>query len=553
LADISVSKTNPRKLIDEVGLQELIDSIREKGVIQPILLRANGTAGKYELVCGERRYRASVAIQVAFKSRNEIPAYIRELTDDEAFDLQITENLQRKDVHPLDEAIAYKRLQDKDPARNTVQEMATRFAKSQAYITQRLSFNNMIPEFQKEFYEGKFATGHAVLLSRLTKEDQFRVKKEARGGYYFNTVDGLYEWIERNIVHNLGKANFKQDDAILYPEAGACLTCPKRTGSNRLLFPDIKENDRCMDAKCFAKKSDLIFQVKLREIIETRPEVQMIMSSNHDSDKEAVKLTESLGVKVLKDGAWETYSNRGHTKKAKGFYLNGYHKGEIADIYLPGKDKDGKKIEGPEKPAAVQIAEINERERRNKELDLEKVHKVTLEKLQLVKDLKNPQCKLKSPWDRAIMVFLLLTEAADYQARDKIKSALKTLPKQPAYSARGYKFDYFEKLGKISDSEINFIIRTICLEKYGNPKIINSIDEKSTTLRLIASYAGIDLKSIEAAQADIAVKRQDRVKKRIADLQVKKKESASKKPKAAAAATAKVSVKKVVTKKKKSK
>ena len=104
LAKIRESKTNPRRFFDEAKLAELADNIRQHGVLQPILLRPlpEGEAGTYELVAGTRRYRAS-----KLAKRDSIPATVRELTDAQALELQVIENVQRVDVHPLDEAQGY--------------------------------------------------------------------------------------------------------------------------------------------------------------------------------------------------------------------------------------------------------------------------------------------------------------------------------------------------------------------------------------------------------------------------------------------------------------
>jgi len=100
LAKIRESKANPRRFFDEAKLAELAENIRQHGVLQPILLRPlpEGEAGTYELVAGTRRYRAS-----KLAKRESIPATVRELTDAQALELQVIENVQRVDVHPLDE------------------------------------------------------------------------------------------------------------------------------------------------------------------------------------------------------------------------------------------------------------------------------------------------------------------------------------------------------------------------------------------------------------------------------------------------------------------
>src|SRR5579859_345668 len=118
LAKIRESKTNPRRFFDEAKLAELADNIKQHGVLQPILLRPlpDGEAGTYELVAGTRRYRAS---QLA--KRESIPATVRELTDAHALELQVIENVQRVDVHPLDEAQGYAALIELQPDTYTVE------------------------------------------------------------------------------------------------------------------------------------------------------------------------------------------------------------------------------------------------------------------------------------------------------------------------------------------------------------------------------------------------------------------------------------------------
>jgi len=132
LEKIRESKTNPRRFFDEAKLAELADNIRQHGVLQPILLRPlpEGEAGTYELVAGTRRYRAS-----KLAKRDSIPATVRELTDAQALELQVIENVQRVDVHPLDEAQGYAALIELQPDTYTVETIASRVGRSPAYVS----------------------------------------------------------------------------------------------------------------------------------------------------------------------------------------------------------------------------------------------------------------------------------------------------------------------------------------------------------------------------------------------------------------------------------
>ncbi len=114
LADIQPSGFNPRKRFDEAALYELAESIKRQGVLQPITVRPVDGTDRYGIVFGERRYRASV-----IAGRDEIPAIVTELSDEEAEEMAITENLQRKDVTPVEEAAAYQRLIESGRGRNS--------------------------------------------------------------------------------------------------------------------------------------------------------------------------------------------------------------------------------------------------------------------------------------------------------------------------------------------------------------------------------------------------------------------------------------------------
>ena len=139
VANIQPSNYNPRKRFDETGLDELAESIKQQGVLQPITVRPIANTGRYEIVFGERRYRATV-----IAGSEEIPAIISELSDEEAQEMAVTENLQRKDVTPTEEANAYKQLIDS--GRHTVETLSVLFGKSENYIRTRLNFSTLIPE-----------------------------------------------------------------------------------------------------------------------------------------------------------------------------------------------------------------------------------------------------------------------------------------------------------------------------------------------------------------------------------------------------------------------
>jgi ParB family chromosome partitioning protein len=254
-AQLYPSKTNPRKTFDSDKLKEMADSIRNVGLIQPIVARP-GEEGKYEIVAGERRWRAA---QIA--EREELHVIIREMTDAEVIEAQVTENLVRVDVHPYEEMQGMMSLMKLDSERYTVQELAAKFGKSVSFIVQRLSLGNLIPEALEQFRNDEIGFSHALLIARLDPEEQEIALQHAFSSVYVDgkqekrlaTVAELRSYIQKNIALSLASTLFDREDAALYPEAGSCLSCPKRSGYNTHLFPDISD-DTCYDGTCYSEK-----------------------------------------------------------------------------------------------------------------------------------------------------------------------------------------------------------------------------------------------------------------------------------------------------------
>src|SRR5215831_8866489 len=144
LTSIKVSKTNPRKSIDPKRLAELADDIKRRGVQEPVLLRPlAGSPDKFQIVFGERRFLASEKADQA-----TVPAIVREMSDDEAYELQVIENLQREDLHPLDEADAFYRLykkafKEKKRHDESLAFVAGQVAKPVELIAQRMKLRDL--------------------------------------------------------------------------------------------------------------------------------------------------------------------------------------------------------------------------------------------------------------------------------------------------------------------------------------------------------------------------------------------------------------------------
>ncbi|MGA9774243.1 MAG: ParB/RepB/Spo0J family partition protein [Blastocatellia bacterium] len=247
--------TNTRTVFKQESLDELAASIRLRGVLQPILVRQNGA--RFQIIAGERRFRAS---EIA--GLQEIPANVRGMSDAEALDAQLIENLQREDVHALDEADGFLRL--KETFNLEISDIAQRVAKGPQYVARRLSLTNLIKEAREDFRGELITLAHALEISRLSPEIQpyalaacyeskyvWNEKEQARTQVAdkempVRHVRFLQAWIEKNIHLNLKRAPFKLDDSRLRGDGLTCIECPQRSGFNQSLFHDIKDEDTCM-------------------------------------------------------------------------------------------------------------------------------------------------------------------------------------------------------------------------------------------------------------------------------------------------------------------
>lgn len=163
LSDLRVNPYQPRKIFDEEALQELAESIKEHGVIQPIIVKKSIKG--YEIVAGERRYRAS---QLAGKET--IPAIIRDFTDEQMMEIAVLENLQRENLNPIEEAEAYKNLMQ---SLNLNQEqLAKKVGKSRSHITNILGILNLPESIKDLIITNKITMGHARVLSKLEDKEK---------------------------------------------------------------------------------------------------------------------------------------------------------------------------------------------------------------------------------------------------------------------------------------------------------------------------------------------------------------------------------------------
>lgn len=284
LSLVTPSPMNPRKTFDEGELQELADNIEKQGLLQPITVRpiadekafavVNGNADfhpKYEIICGERRFRAFSKLSDKWREMDvvapkgdtfdrfsDIPAIIREMNDDEAFDAMITENLQRKDVDPIEEAFAFGQLIQKG---KTAEEIAVRFGKSIRFVQDRVKLNNLIPELMLEVREERMSISSAMLIAKLSEDDQRRFHSQYANSYQGyskssaqNFVNEMFMTIEKSLWY---QSDNQADEEFEGGCGRKCSECQLNTTNHGCLFWEMKSQDagRCTDRSQFQAKT----------------------------------------------------------------------------------------------------------------------------------------------------------------------------------------------------------------------------------------------------------------------------------------------------------
>jgi ParB family chromosome partitioning protein len=267
---------NPRRIFDDVALNELAASIGTQGLISRLLVRPKAPQ-TFEVVVGRRRFRAAQLAGV-----ESVPVDIRELTDSQCIEIAIVENLQRRDVHPLEEAEGFAALLRLEEPTYSIEQIAAKCGKHPGYVASRIRLTELAPAAIEAFAKDEIGVGHALLLAKLQPEQQEEAlaacwqesfASGSKSKRILLPVRHLKEWIEHNILLELAVAPFSKDDPQLLPEAGSCLECPKRTGHNTLLFEGIGTNhDSCSDPNCFAAKVD----AHVKQTVAAKPKLVQI-------------------------------------------------------------------------------------------------------------------------------------------------------------------------------------------------------------------------------------------------------------------------------------
>ena len=337
LAVLTESTTNPRRIFEDSALKELAESIRSQGVLSPLLVRPLKDQS-FEIIAGARRYRAAQMAEAP-----TVPVRIVNLTDAEALEAQLIENLQRRDVHPLEEAQGLKALLNLEDPKYSIEQVAAKVGKTPAYCAQRIRLTELSVPVVEAFYAEEIGVGHALLLAKLQPVQQ----EQALGNCFREEWNGpgtkpkrillpvrhLQQWIEHNVLLLLKQAPFNKRDPQLVPNAGSCVECPKRTGHNKLLFADVSGNsDACTDPNCYAAKLD----AHVKAMVAAKPElVQISTAYKHPEGEKIIPRNKYVEIREEKPDTpekakWPEFKACKYTTEA--IVSDGIEKGELRKV-----------------------------------------------------------------------------------------------------------------------------------------------------------------------------------------------------------------------------
>lgn len=329
-----------RKQFDPKQLQELAASLQAEGLLNAIIVRKHPDEEKhgaaYQIIAGDRRSRAA-----KLAGWTTIPASVRELDDHEALRLVVIDNLQRSNPTPLEEADGYKALEQDGLS---IQEIALAVAKSPEYVHRRLQLLQLVPAGRKQLESEQISLAVALHLARMEKGQQ----NAALGTHWATRSEReIRRWFDENVLVDLARAPFSPKDAELRPAAGACTTCPKRTGAAPTLWGDLDKKDCCTDPGCFHGKVQALVQLRRTEVVRDHGEHPLFVSGDYYVDQRAQALA-GKGAQVLAKHAYQVVKPGAQGAKPA-IVVEGNNVGHVIHVKIGTPSRSG----GNEDPGAA--------------------------------------------------------------------------------------------------------------------------------------------------------------------------------------------------------
>lgn len=563
---IEFSPLNYRKYFRQEDLETFAAELKLHGIISPLTVRKLEN-GKFQLVAGERRLRAARIAKL-----QTVPVIIRELTDEQVTEIQLAENLQRENPHPLDEANAVKLMQDTG---KSIDEIALRLGKPKQFVYIRLKLLNLIEPIREMFFGEVINLQQSLTIATISQEGQTQFFNEhcTKWKQKNFSLPNL-EWYLRPYRYDLRNAPFDAKDKKLIPEVGACTGCQFNSASVKSLFPEYAKQAICSNISCYNNKCTASLRIglinglqefqpvallfnglpsdKMVELLKLVPEAENLAKHDYneitileqpeepqqedymfDDDEEGEKLDrkafytatqdykEELKAydKSIKSGKYE----KGLLEKGGEFYIVYFNldKPRRNTYETGGRQTTMKVVQEAIKSGTATtelldsaIDGIKQREVRAKEIDRDKVQKTVHHEFE-EKACDPAAIKRLTDCDK-VAARLLVYQSLDFSGREKVNIVL--FKKVTGYGKQSSE-KFYEALKLLTDAQYSYLIR-MALAGKSDSKYPSS--ETGITLYRVAEAGGIDVKKIETDQQGKADARAGRVKDRLKDLQKRK-------------------------------
>lgn len=556
-AEISLSSFNYRKQFDQTALEDFAAELAVHGVLSPLLVRAADGA-RYELVAGERRL---LAARIA--GLETLPVLVADLTDEQAREVQLVENLQRENPHPLHEAQAIQQMQQTG---KTIDEIAARLGKSKKFIYTRIKLSGPIEPHQQILMAGKMGVQQAYEIASLSGATQQEIYNQYCSGWQDEDFKMPSGYQISRFRCDLGSAPFDTNDNELVSDKGACSSCPLNSATLHSLFPELSNQAVCSGWECFQRKRRAHFTRQidevtsgfqpqaivythaaqleeislllsgfeeltglpqyanwgLREILPPRmPELDNYMpAGSQDLTGEA----EALFAAAVDDyeadlvGYEEAIASTGVVKGLlitdrhvrNGYFILSQQANSKSAAAVSAKDFQLAAKQGAVTEQIIQseIERLTAKEQRSKEIDQQKIqlalHAAFSEGFAQVADEA-----IYTSADE-VAVRLIVFHSLDYQLRYQVIQAL-------GFSADALdKEHFYDTLAQLSPAEFAYMVRASLA---GNSASKSPDNINGWCLRAVAENAGLDLAAIERAQQEIAETRSARFQNRLAEIE----------------------------------
>lgn len=561
IEDIVFSPLNYRKYISEEALQQFAEELKQHGIISALTLRPIA-ADRYELVAGERRLRAAKLAGLA-----AVPAAIAQLTDEQVTEIQLAENLQREDPHPLDEANAVKMMLDTG---KRIEEIALRLGKSKAFVYSRIRLLDLTAPFQEMFLSNAINIQEAFSIAALSAESQqdffesvcSRWKKEK----HFRLHD--LDYALNRFRYDLKEAPFNTKDKKLLPDVGACTGCQFNTASLKSLFPEYSRQAVCTNKDCYHKKCAAHILIQLGTAVQEHQPDALLFDG--EPSEYTLELVQSIpaAAELTRHSCYdislcrppeppdrEDYENQ-YDDDMPNFDEEGYNEaveeyqtetGEYNLLLQSGKVLKGVLVSergiqcvyfNTEKPAIrsrqqpitakqvqeaikagtvtpellrAEIERMQSKEVRAKEIDREKVQLLIHE--QFTESLENGFTDLQLTPADLVAARLLVYQSLDYRFAGRVREML--FPDRDGLE-RDNNDRFYERLSGLTDSQYSYLIRMAITGKSESkyPSHVTAI-----FFYEVAKQAGLNIEAIEQQQEQKAAVRHARVEERTKDLE----------------------------------